>query len=142
MGIRGWEAYVRRRLDDIKPLPECVCVREMRLCIAHLRAVQRFGRCDRRALRRSQGNRRFSTARLSSRAKLPARQAGAEGWSGIAPTTAFSEARTQDSRFVNCLAPCLHTVCTDVALRELVAAWHLLTPTVSERIMGLARGTG
>jgi hypothetical protein len=46
------------------------------------------GRCDRRALRQCEGNRLCSAARLSGRAKMPPRQAGAGRWSGIAPANA------------------------------------------------------
>ena len=34
---------------------------------------------------------------------------------------------------------CLHTVCTDLALGEIVASWHRLSPSVRETILRLAR---
>jgi hypothetical protein len=34
----------------------------------------------------------------------------------------------------------LHYVCTEAALREVVAAWHRLTPDVREKIIEVARG--
>ena len=36
--------------------------------------------------------------------------------------------------------PCLHTVCEDAGLRELVANWHRVTPSVKDAIMALLRG--
>ena len=42
----------------------------------------------------------------------------------------------------NTPAPCLHTACTDLALRELVSCWHRLTPDVRETIVRIARGQG
>jgi hypothetical protein len=40
------------------------------------------------------------------------------------------------------LPPCLHTACTDFALRELVACWQQLSAGVRERIVRIARGQG
>jgi hypothetical protein len=57
---------------------------------------------------------------------------------GIAPAEPSQETQYATTTCVDSPLPCLHTVCTDAALRELVANWHLLTPSVRDRILDLA----
>ena len=45
----------------------------------------------------------------------------------------------QHDTCVNCPPPCLHSVCTDEALLEIIAAWHALAPEVREKIIILVR---
>ncbi len=54
---------------------------------------------------------------------------------GIAPEVAVSQDISEHSSCVNCPPPCLHTVCEDAALPELVANWHRLTPSVRTAIL-------
>ena len=61
---------------------------------------------------------------------------------GIAPASHIPEVLTPHSTCVDTPPPCLHTACTDLALRELVASWHRLTPDVRETIVRIARGQG
>jgi hypothetical protein len=60
---------------------------------------------------------------------------------GIAPASQIPQADTQHIGCIDASLRCLHTVCTDLALRALVASWHRLTPDVRERIMSVASGT-
>jgi hypothetical protein len=59
---------------------------------------------------------------------------------GIAPAMGSLPDITQHRACVNGPAPCLHHVCTDLPLRDLVARWHLLTLEVREKIMEVVRG--
>jgi hypothetical protein len=61
---------------------------------------------------------------------------------GIAPASLNPQVVSPHDSCVNTPPPCLHTVCTDLALRELVASWHRLTPDVRETIVRIARGHG
>jgi len=58
---------------------------------------------------------------------------------GIAPASRIPQIVSQHSTCVYTTPPCLHTVCTDMALLELVASWHRLTPDVREKIAALVR---
>src|SRR5271157_4970404 len=60
---------------------------------------------------------------------MPARQAGAERSAGIAPARPKSQAASLHSICVEHGCRWLHYVCTDAALQELVASWHLLCET-------------
>jgi hypothetical protein len=59
---------------------------------------------------------------------------------GIAPASRFSQADTQNDSYVEVPTNCLHTACSDLALRELVACSHRLSPDVRETIVRIARG--
>ena len=59
---------------------------------------------------------------------------------GIAPASQNSQIVSQHSDCVDTRPSCLHTACSDLALRELVAGWHMLTLAVRQRIINVARG--
>ena len=61
---------------------------------------------------------------------------------GIAPASRNPQVVMQHDRCVDTPPPCLHTACTDFALRELVACWQQLSADVRERIVRIARGQG
>jgi len=61
---------------------------------------------------------------------------------GIAPAIVMTQSVSQKDCCVEGSPACLHTVCTDVALRELVARWHGLAPSVRAEIIGLMGGLG
>jgi hypothetical protein len=54
---------------------------------------------------------------------------------GIARASQFSQQLISQNGYVDIPSSCLHTACTDFALRELVASWHRVTPDVREKIM-------
>ncbi len=58
---------------------------------------------------------------------------------GIAPAIEFPQVAMQHKSCADTQAGCLHTVCTDLALRELVAKWLSLAPSVRTKIIGLMR---
>jgi hypothetical protein len=72
---------------------------------------------------------------------MPDRQGGAERSAGIAPASLIPQVVLCYDGCVEHGCQWLYYVCTDVALRELVADWHRLTPDVREKIMEVARGT-
>jgi hypothetical protein len=53
---------------------------------------------------------------------------------GIAPAFQDPQVVSQHDGCVDTPPPCLHTACSDSALRELVAGWHRLTADVREKI--------
>ena len=57
----------------------------------------------------------------------------------IALASEFSQTTTEHDVCVKYPPPCLHAVCTDLALRELVASWHVLTPAVRAKVIGVAQ---
>jgi hypothetical protein len=59
---------------------------------------------------------------------------------GIAPVFRIPQIDTQRISCVDAPLPCLHTACTNSALRELVTCWQRLTPHVRAAIMQLVRG--
>jgi hypothetical protein len=59
---------------------------------------------------------------------------------GIAPASKIPQAGTQHGSYVDTPPPCLHIACTDLALREMVACWHLLSVNVRETIVRISRG--
>jgi hypothetical protein len=59
---------------------------------------------------------------------------------GIAPASQIPQVVSPHDTCVECGYQCLHYVCTDAALRELVANWHRLTPPVMDAIVALLRG--
>jgi hypothetical protein len=59
---------------------------------------------------------------------------------GIAPAMGSLPDITQHRACVNDPTPCLHHVCTDLALRDLVARWHLATLAVREKIIEVVPG--
>ena len=61
---------------------------------------------------------------------------------GIAPASRNPQVVIQHDSCVDTPSPCLHTACTDFALRELVACWQQLSAGVRERIVRIARGQG
>ena len=73
--------------------------------------------------------------------KTPARQAGPERAAGIAPASQIPQVVSPHDTCAERGCQWLHYVCTDAALRELVAAWHGLAPEVREKIVGLARSS-
>jgi hypothetical protein len=58
---------------------------------------------------------------------------------GIAPATEIPQAVSHHITWVEEGWQWLHYVCTDAALRELVANWHCLSPSVKAAILDLAR---
>jgi hypothetical protein len=60
---------------------------------------------------------------------------------GIASEVASAQVISQQTTCVEGPPPCLHTVCTDEALLEIVAAWHGLAPEVREKIINLVRSS-
>jgi hypothetical protein len=58
---------------------------------------------------------------------------------GIAPASQIPQVVLKHDICVESRRPCLHTACTDLALGELVASWHRLTPEVCAAIMELVR---
>ena len=60
---------------------------------------------------------------------------------GIAPASPIPQVVSPNDTCVEGGCQWLHNVCTDAALRELVAVWHGLTPEVKEKIAGLARSS-
>ena len=58
---------------------------------------------------------------------------------GIAPASPFPQVISPHDTCVDHGRRWLHDVCNDAALRELVANWHRLTPSVKEAIMDLLR---
>jgi hypothetical protein len=60
---------------------------------------------------------------------------------GIAPASQSSQAETQHGSYVDTPPPCLHTACTDLALRELVANWHRLTAVCREKIVEMSQNS-
>jgi hypothetical protein len=58
---------------------------------------------------------------------------------GIAPASQIPQVVSQHDICVEDGCQWLHDVCTEAALRELVAAWHGLAREVREKIVGLAR---
>jgi hypothetical protein len=61
------------------------------------------------------------------------------GDSGIPPADLSTQSSSPLSVCGDSASPYLHAVCEDAALRELVASWHGLTPSVTAAIMELAR---
>jgi hypothetical protein len=58
---------------------------------------------------------------------------------GIAPATQIPQVIRPHIIFVEEGCEWLHYVCTGAALRELVANWHCLSPSVKAAILDLAR---
>ena len=58
---------------------------------------------------------------------------------GIAPASRIPQVVSPHTTCVEQGCRWLHTICTEEALSELVAAWHGLAPEVIEAIMELAR---
>jgi hypothetical protein len=58
---------------------------------------------------------------------------------GIAPAFRLAQVDTPHNVCVNTPPPCLHTACTNLALRKLVACWHRLTPHVRDEIVTIFR---
>ena len=56
---------------------------------------------------------------------------------GIAPASLLPQVVTPQDICIAGHTPCLHPVCTDLALRELIARWQALTPEVRAAIMEL-----
>jgi hypothetical protein len=56
---------------------------------------------------------------------------------GIAPACHIPQVILQHDPCVDDYTPCLHLVCTDAALQELVANWQRLMPEVRAAIMEL-----
>jgi len=69
---------------------------------------------------------------------MPARQAGAERWAGIAHASQIPQVDSPRYTCVEHGCQSLHYVCTDETRRELVATWHHLTPSVRTTIVVLA----
>jgi hypothetical protein len=58
---------------------------------------------------------------------------------GIASASHFSQVVTSHDTCAEHGCHCLHYVCTDATLRDLVTNWHRLTPDVRAAIMALVR---
>jgi len=58
---------------------------------------------------------------------------------GIAPASQIPQIVSQHSTWLEQGYQSLHDVCTDAVLRELVANWHRLVPSVRAAILDLAR---
>jgi hypothetical protein len=58
---------------------------------------------------------------------------------GIAPASQISQVISQHDTCAEQGCQWLHYVCTEEALQELVANWHLLSPSVRTTITDLAR---
>ena len=92
-------------------------------------------------MRQSEGNRLSSAIRLSSRAKIPARQAGAELSAGIATANAVPQIVSQRDCCVEYRLRLLHFGCTDASLGEILASWPTFPPPVVQVMMALVRNS-
>jgi hypothetical protein len=101
--------------------------------------VRRFGRSDRRALCQIDGSRTSSAGRLSCRAKILARQAGAERSAGIAPARPKVQIVSLYSICVKHGCRWLRYSCRDGALTALLAIWPTSPPDDVQAIMALVR---
>jgi hypothetical protein len=59
---------------------------------------------------------------------------------GIAPASQIPQVGSANETCVKQGCQWLHYVCTDAALRELVAAWHGLAPEVRDAIVRMSGG--
>lgn len=61
------------------------------------------------------------------------------GAAGIAPASQVPQVTSFHDTFIEQRCRCLHYVCADATLRELVASSHRLIPSVRSAILDLAR---